>query len=151
MSTGANTNTLRAVLEELLECAQALKETLLAERTALAEHNLNTLNQHSDAKKDLLLRLEALELQRRQQLNHMGLDHAQDPIVPGLESLWQAVLETLRGCQEANEVNGAMVRIHQNHTQRALDLLAGRDTRQSVYDEDGLPAASIPPGEIAKA
>lgn len=151
MNTGAKSHNLRAVLEELLECSQALREALLAERTALAEHNLDTLNQHSDAKKELLLRLEALELQRRQHLNHVGLDHTQDPIVPGLESLWQAVLDTLRGCQEANEVNGTMVRIHQNHTQRALDLLAGRDTRQSVYSEDGLPAAPVPPGEIAKA
>ncbi len=151
MSEGAHPQSLRAVLEALLQCSRALKDTLLAERAALADHNLNTLTQHSEAKKDLLIRLEALELQRRQQLKGLGLDFAQDPIVPGLEALWQSVLESLRECQEANEVNGAMVRTHQNHTQRALDLLAGRDARQSVYSADGLPATPGLHGEIAKA
>lgn len=151
MTTGAHTQSLRAVLEELLECTRNLHNTLLAERTALAEHNLSTLNAHTDNKKDHLLRLEALEIQRRSLLNSLGFDPNTDAIVPELESLWQKVLEALRNCQEANEVNGAIVRTHQAQTQRALDLLAGRDGQQSVYEANGMPANRLSSGEIAKA
>jgi flagella synthesis protein FlgN len=147
---------LRHVLEELLECSIRLQDTLIAERDALTQHNLNTLNAHTEAKKDLLVRLEALEVQRRAQLKQLGFDPNQDAIVPELSSLWQQVLEALRGCQEANEVNGAIVRTHQTQTQRALDLLAGRDSDQTLYEASGyqetrVPAARANSGEISKA
>ncbi|MGE0623954.1 MAG: flagella synthesis protein FlgN [Pseudomonadales bacterium] len=151
MNEGAHAQSLRAVLQELLTCAQALEKTLLAERTALSEHNLNTLNRHTEAKKDHLLRLEALELQRRQLLNSLGVSPGQDLILPGLDALWQAVRTALRACQEANEVNGAIVRTHHRQTQRALDLLAGRDGAESVYAANGLPASRSLSEEIAKA
>ena len=147
---------LRHVLEELLECSTRLQDALIAERDALTQHNLNTLNAHTEAKKDLLIRLEALEVQRRAQLIQLGFDPSQDAIVPELESLWQQVLEALRGCQEANEVNGAIVRTHQTQTQRALDLLAGRDSDQTLYEASGyqqtrVQAARANSGEISKA
>lgn len=151
MTEGAQAQSLRAVLQELLSCARALNETLLAERTALSEHNLNTLNRHTEAKKDHLLRLEALELQRRQLHNTLGVEPDRELIVPGLDALWEAVRTTLRACQEANEVNGAIVRSHHRQTQRALDLLAGRDGATSIYAADGLPASRTLSEEIAKA
>lgn len=151
MNPRATAQSLRAVLEELLSCTRNLHTTLLAERDALTEHNLNSLNSHTDAKKDYLVRIEALEVQRRQLLNTLGFDPSQDAIVPELESLWESVLGELRRCQEANEVNGAIVRTHQTQTQRTLDLLAGRDGGQTVYEADGLPAARLNSGEIAKA
>ena len=147
---------LRHVLEELLECCTRLQDTLIAERDALTQHNLNTLNAHTEAKKELLIRLEALEVQRRAQLNQLGFESSQDAIVPELSSLWQQVLEVLRGCQEAHEVNGAIVRTHQTQTQRALDLLAGRDSNQTLYEASGyqetrVKAARADSGEISKA
>lgn len=151
MAASADLQSLRTVLEELLACSRALKETLTLEREALTEHNLSSLNQHTETKKSQLVTLEALELKRRQLLKHMGFDPLADVIVPGLEGLWQEVLAALRACQEDNEVNGAIVRTHQTQTQRALDLLAGRDTRQDVYAADGLPAARLRSDEIAKA
>jgi flagella synthesis protein FlgN len=151
MSQGAPLQPLRDVLEELLDCSTRLQETLLAEREALTQHNLNTLNAHTEAKKDLLVHLEALEVQRRTQMNQLGFDPSQEAIVPELESLWQKVLEALRGCQEANEVNGAIVRTHQSQTQRALDLLAGRDSDQTLYEASGYHAARLNSGEISKA
>lgn len=151
MSQGASLQPLRDVLEELLECSTRLQQTLLAERTALTQHNLNTLNAHTEAKKDLLVHLEALEVRRRAQLNQLGFDPGQDAIVPELESLWQQVLEALRTCQEANEVNGAIVRTHQTQTQRALDLLAGRDSGQTLYEASGYQAGRLNSGKISKA
>ena len=66
------------------------------------------------------------------------------------------MLEALRNCQEANEVNGAIVRTHQTQTQRALDLLAGRDSGQTLYEASGyetgrVQAARANSGEISKA
>lgn len=151
MTAGAQTQPLRAVLDELLDCTRILHSTLLAEREALTEHNLNSVNAHTESKKETLMRLEALEVRRRQLLNALGFDPDQDAIVPELETLWETVLEALRGCQEANEVNGAIVRTHQTQTQRALDLLAGRDGSQTVYESDGMPASRLNSGEIAKA
>ncbi len=151
MSQGAPLQPLRDVLEELLECSRQLQETLLAERDALTQHNLNTLNAHTDAKKDLLVHLEALEVRRRAQMNQLGFDPAQETIVPELEALWQQVLEALRQCQEANEVNGAILRTHQTQTQRALDLLAGRDSDQTLYEASGYHAGRLKSGEISKA
>ena len=150
MAAGEQITSLRAVLDDLLHCTRALHQTLIAERDSLTEHNLNTLNAHSEEKKDLLVRLEALEVQRRQMLNTMGFEATQEAIVPELEALWLTILEELRHCQDANEVNGAIVRTHHTQTQRALDLLAGRDS-QTVYDADGLPAARSRSEEIAKA
>ena len=151
MSQGAPLQPLRDVLEELLECSARLKTTLLAEREALTQHNLNTLNTHTEVKKDLLVRLEALEVRRRAQMNQLGFDPGQEAIVPELESLWQQVLSALRDCQEANEVNGAIVRTHQTQTQRALDLLAGRDSAQTLYEANGYQAGRLNSGEISKA
>jgi len=151
MSQGAPLQPLRDVLEELLDCSTRLQQTLLAEREALTRHNLNTLNAHTEAKKELLVHLEALELQRRTQMNQLGFDPSQDAIVPELESLWQQVLAALRNCQEANEVNGAILRTHQTQTQRALDLLAGRDSDQTLYEASGYQATRLKPGEISKA
>lgn len=151
MSQGAPLQPLRDVLEELLECSARLKATLLAEREALTQHNLNTLNAHTEVKKDLLVRLEALEVRRRAQMNQLGFDPSQETIVPELESLWQQVLNALRDCQEANEVNGAIVRTHQTQTQRALDLLAGRDSAQTLYEANGYQAGRLKSGEISKA
>ena len=142
---------LRHILNDLLDCSRSLQRTLLAERDSLTEHNLNTLNRHAEEKKDTLVHLEALEVQRRQILNGLGLDTKHESIVPELEDLWQLVLEALRDCQDANEVNGAIVRTHHAQTQRALDLLAGRDSRQTVYQSDGLSSASARSEEIAKA
>lgn len=143
-------STLRDVLNDLLTCSRALHETLNAERDALSEHNLNSLNQHTEVKKELLLRLEALEVQRRQILNNSGLDPSQDLIVPELDSLWQVILTELRECQDANEINGSILRTHHTQTQHALDLLAGRDRRELVYQADGLPAVRTGSDEIAK-
>ncbi len=151
MNPGARLQPLRAVIEELLDCAERLHQTLLDEREALTRHNLNTLNAHTEEKKDLLLHLEALEMQRRAQLNQLGFDAAQDALVPELETLWQRVLDALRRAQEANEVNGAIVRTHQTQTQRALDLLAGRDGEQTLYQADGYQSSRLKSGEIAKA
>ena len=151
MTQGAPLQPLRDVLEELLDCSSQLQDTLLAERESLTQHNLNTLNAQTQAKKDLLVRLEALEVQRRTQLNQLGFDPSQEAIVPELEALWQRVLEALRNCQEANEVNGAIVRTHQTQTQRALDLLAGRDSDQTLYERSGYQAARLNSGEISKA
>ena len=82
MSQGASLQPLRDVLEELLDCSTRLHDTLLAERESLTQHNLNTLNAHTEAKKDLLLRLEALEVQRRAQLNQLGFDPGEEqPVV----------------------------------------------------------------------
>lgn len=151
MNQGAPLQPLRDVLEELLECSTRLQETLLAERAALTQHNLNTLNAHTEAKKDQLVHLEALEVQRRAQMNQLGFDPSQEAIVPELESLWQQVLHALRNCQEANEVNGAILRTHQTQTQRALDLLAGRDSDQTLYEASGYQAGRLKSGEISKA
>lgn len=148
-------STLRDVLDDLLNCSRALHETLDAERDALTEHNLNSLNQHTEVKKELLIRLEALEVQRRQILNNsaVGLPskQGQDLIIPELEALWQVILTELRECQDANEINGSILRTHHSQTQHALDLLAGRDRREMIYEADGLPAARADSGEIAKA
>lgn len=151
MSHGAPLQPLREILEELLDCSTRLQKTLLAEREALTQHNLNTLNAHTEAKKDLLVHLEALEVGRRAQMNQLGFDPSQEAIVPELESLWQTVLEALRECQEANEVNGAIVRTHQTQTQRALDLLAGRDSDQTLYESSGYQSGRLKSGEISKA
>ena len=151
MASGADVQSLRTVLEELLVSSRALQDTLIQEREALTEHNLSSLNQHTETKKNQLVTLEALELKRRQLLKELGFDPMTDVIVPELEALWQEVLTALRACQEGNEVNGAIVRTHQTQTQRALDLLAGRDTRQNVYAADGLPASRLRSDEIAKA
>jgi len=151
MSQGAHLEPLRAIIEQLLDCSQRLHQTLLDEREALTQHNLNTLNAHTEAKKELLVQLEALEMQRRTQLKHLGFEPNQDAIVPELEGLWQSVMDVLKGCQEANEVNGAIVRTHQTQTQRALDLLAGRDDNQTLYEADGYQSSRLNSGEIAKA
>lgn len=144
-------SSLRELLNALLSCSRALNHTLTAEREALSRHNLNSLNQHTEAKKELLLRLEAMEVRRRQILNDVGLDPGGDLPVPELDALWQSIIDELRACQEANEINGSILRRHQAQTERALDLLAGRDRREGVYRADGQPATRSESAEIAKA
>lgn len=150
--TDADPNhTLRSLLDELLICTGSLRQILTAERRALADHRVNALNDHTEAKQECLAQLEALEVRRRALLQGMGLDPAQELILPELDALWQVILAELRECQDANEVNGAIVRAHQVQTQHTLDLLTGRDGRQTGYDAHGQPTGGHGSEEIARA
>ncbi len=142
---------IESLLRSLLESSRALKDTLAKEHEALLSANLSTLSTHSERKKNQLIELEALELNRRRYLEVNDWESIEASGSQPLVDLWSQVLEELRACQEANEINGAIVRAHQARTQKALDLLAGRGLTPAEYSPDGLADAKYLSEEIARA
>ena len=142
---------LQAVLEDQLETSRALREILTMEQRAIADRDYDALNQCGEDKQTQLMRLESLEVERRQFFEAMNVDVKSDPEDAVLADLWHSVLDMLAGCQKANEVNGAMVRTQSTQIQRALDLLAGREGPNAVYEANGMATTGSSPRTIAKA
>ena len=130
---------LREVLAGQLNAAHELARLLDREASAIRERDAQALNEITPEKLQQLQGLEALEAER----NH--LDSFQQPSAadsPETSRLWQQVLDVIRVCDRKNQLNGAMLSLRQEHTQRALDLLADRDSTELVYSPDGSTTTS---------
>ncbi len=142
---------IQAVLEDQLATSRTLHEILGLEQRAIAERDYDAMHQCGEDKQTQLVRLESLEIERRQLFDAMGLDDKTELEDPVLTELWHNVLDMLATCQKANEVNGAIVRTQRAQIQRALDLLAGSEGPNAVYAANGMAARRSQPRTIAKA
>ena len=126
---------LHDVLAGQLNAAQELARLLDREAAAIRDRDAEALAEIAPEKLKQVQGLEALETQRNQ------FETDQVYLAPHSNSetgrLWQQVLEVIQVCDRKNQVNGAMLSLRQEHIQRALDLLADRDSAQIVYAPDG--------------
>jgi len=97
--------------------------TLLAilktERKTLNSRYMEALSRSGDLKHRCLAELDALDADRRQLSELVGL---------------------LEQCRVLNEANGRLVALQRQHVQRALPVLRGADPETQLYGPDGNPA-----------
>ena len=149
---------LTALLDEAGDAAARLQEALAAERQALTDRNTETLAAAGELKLAQLTRLQAFEAQRQRLVAEVELDEnpSFDAVLewcddPALTERWETVRDQVRNCQEANDVNGALVRRQRDLVQRTLDVLDGGVTSDPLYDPNGTTHRHTTGRAIAKA
>ena len=142
---------LRTVLLELHAACERLLQILQAETEAISKRDLSALTSCGENKQAQLQAVEALETQRRQALLQLGWQDGAEFPDASLNELWQAVLQQLQQCQNANEVNGALLRNQQDLVQKTLDIMSGGNGPATLYQADGTATRSASKLPIAKA
>lgn len=122
-------------LEKQLQAAHDLARILDRECTAIKDRDADALNEIAPIKLDGLTRLEALE---RVRLEFLQESEGEKNVPEGFERRWQQVIDVVRVCERKNQLNGAMLALRQAHVQRAMDLIADRDSSAVTYSPDGL-------------
>jgi flagella synthesis protein FlgN len=134
----------RAVYAEMASSVDALRGTLDAEREALDQLDPVALDAATSAKARLLLRLEALEAERRQ------LD---DFAAPRESSgTWQRIRSQLEDCRRMNETNGSIVEHQLRGVRRGIGILRGAgEAPPLLYVPGGHADAPVLPHSLSKA
>ena len=132
-------DSLIAVLNEQIRCAEAMLGTLGRENRALIDGDAESLNAAGADKARLVEALEALETERR------GLMDAIDAAVtaaagaggaPQSTAEWQTLLGLIAACKQQNQRNGALVKARSEQVRMAIDALRGAEPQ--IYDPHGL-------------
>ena len=151
MSTNEHLTSLRATLQNLSGACDLLHATLTAEKQAISSRDLTALARCGEEKQAQLQEVESLETQRTKLIESLGWNERERYPNEQLAQAWQEVLTRLQACQDANEVNGAILRNQQQQIQKTLDIVAGKDAPSSTYQADGTATHRANNSPIAKA
>ena len=130
----SSTNTLKTIdqiLREQIDAATTLVRVLDREAAAIKARDAEALTALAPEKLEGLQRLEALEQSKEQTTSNAASGSASD------NKLWEHMLQIVGECSRKNQLNGVMLSLRQEHIQRAMDLIANRDTAAMVYAPDG--------------
>ena len=137
---------MRPLLEEALGAGQHLLTILDDERRALGAGDNDAMERTGADKQASLTRLEDLERRRANicrehgkavEAKHMG-DHTREADPTGqLADEWETLRSIMRQCQDANNINGHVLRLRRQHVARALAVLRGEDPGERLYGPHG--------------
>lgn len=125
-----------AVLQEQIECAKAMLETLGREHEALRNGDAILLDATGATKAQLVAALEGLEQQRRSLADTIAAGAAQAADDNERPREWRRLLELITECKQQNERNGTLVRARSEQVRGALRVLRG--TEPDVYGRSGI-------------
>ena len=140
---------------ELRHEAQAVTdfiETLGHEQRALAEHRVDALNELAAEKAARLTALSGFAARRSSQLKAAGYKQDAEGMRAWLATLadfprvafeWGRVNELMRQARGENEINGWLIAITLQRTQRQLAFLNSAASNEPVYCADGLARPSV--------
>jgi flagellar biosynthesis/type III secretory pathway chaperone len=132
------TQSLIAVLNEQIRCAEDMLRALGDENRALLDGDPETLNQAGADKARLVAALEALETERRSLASAIEthVTHAAvEPSAP--DASWRTLLTLVAECKAQNLRNGALVKARSEQVRIALKALRG-SAEPGCYDPNGL-------------
>lgn len=129
-------DSLIAVLNEQIRCAEAMLSTLGRENHALVDGDAELLNAAGADKARLVETLEALEVERRTLSDAIGASLARAGSDSTETTPWRTLLELIAACKRENQRNGALVKARSEQVRTALKLLRGSEPE--FYDESGL-------------
>jgi flagellar biosynthesis protein FlgN len=132
-----------AVMGELASEVDALHASLIEERMALDQADVQALEVAGRTKGDLLDRIEKLDVERRQLSDAAGVDSLGDP-------RWTTTIDRLRECRTLNEVNGRIVGQRMSHVRQALALLSGDAPGGSTYGPNGVSKVKLRSATLAQ-
>ncbi|MDP8984012.1 MAG: flagellar protein FlgN [Pseudomonadota bacterium] len=115
-------HSLADILDREIVVAQALTETLAAERDALTGDSAHALRRKAADKVRLLGNIEALEAERRALWESPSAEGGPGSVVA---DRWRKLMELVAACRSANEVNGHIIHIRQNQIRQLFDIVRG--------------------------
>ncbi len=150
MHYSGRTGFLFQLLDQQLECATLLLETLGHEATALARNNLAALEIAVAEKHRHLERLDVLSRRCDTLLNpdktpagrqdmELFLQRRPDS---RLEDVWRNLRGIIVQCQLQNQINGGLIEQNRQRVRRALNLLTGQDAEDATYRQNGAVEAA---------
>ncbi len=151
---------IRRLLSEQLEGTRRLNDLLEEEHAALARLESATVEKLAAEKQH---ELEALEIRERERLrllaaagyapDQAGMTaflHGHDPHGE-LTRQWEALLEEVRRCRQANRRNGGILELSRVRIQQALEILRGQLPAAGGYGPKGKSIGYPSRRTIAKA
>lgn len=141
---------LLGLLEQQIATTTTLLGLLKTERETLNTRDIEALSRNGDMKHRCLAELDALDADRRQLSELIGLPADRIGFDDFLNTLderdplrirWQRLVGLLEQCRELNEANGRLVALQRYHVQQALTVLRGADPAAMLYGPDGSPAS----------
>lgn len=137
---------LEIMQREMEHCTQLL-QVLHREHTAVTNNTPDLLEQAAQEKLHWLQQVEALAGRRAEALR-VASDLSTHPDVV---ARWQQVQRIMLECQRQNQINGSVIELSSRHTLRALSLLRGQSTDQTVYSATGATFGPLTPHMLATA
>jgi flagellar biosynthesis/type III secretory pathway chaperone len=140
-----------AVLNEQIRCAEQMLRALGEENRALLEGDAELLNQAGADKARLVAALEGLETERRSLASAIETHVTQAAIEPSApDASWRTLLTLVAECKAQNQRNGALVKARSEQVRIALQALRGSPD-PACYDPSGLAAAAKSPRRLGSA
>lgn len=150
---------LAKLMDQEIEAAQALLDTLQAESEALGR-DPEALEQAALRKQSLVTGMESLHQKRCTLLQSAGCA----PTRSGLEDFlarfdlggrlqqrWQRLLDLTHRCRDVNLSNGAAVEMSRLHLRQALAIIHGQSPQTVTYGASGESQATATGRVLAKA
>lgn len=130
-------DSLSAVLNEQIRCAESMLDVLERENQALVANDPDLLTATGADKARLVEALEKLEVERRGLAEAFGAAAASIAAGDGPQSSpeWQKLLGLVATCKERNQRNGALVKARSDQVRAALKVLRGSEP--GVYAASG--------------
>jgi flagellar biosynthesis/type III secretory pathway chaperone len=140
-----------AVLQEQIDCAEAMLETLGRENQALVRGDAEQLNAAGAAKAQLVETLETLERQRLSLAEAVTASVARAGSRMGAATSpeWRRLLDLIGECKQQNERNGALVKARSEQVRTALRALRG--TEPDLYGRSGHAPATADARSLGSA
>jgi flagellar biosynthesis/type III secretory pathway chaperone len=122
---------LEDLLDREIDLAGRLAATLAAERAELTGPSADAVAHRAAEKMDLIKTLEGLEVLRRALAAATGeaVQASREAPLPGAAATvadrWRTLLESMRKCRTANEVNGYIINLRRGQIQQLLGIVRG--------------------------
>lgn len=141
---------LARLLDEQIEAMQAVRDSLEAERQALAARDGEALLKAVNGKAASLASADTVEGRRQALLDRLGI--ADRPgrgrgfsADTGISQRWQQVLALTQQCRALNDANGQMIRGQRRRVEGTLRILRGEPVAPAEYGPAGESRARSAP------
>jgi flagellar biosynthesis protein FlgN len=130
-------DSLSAVLNEQIRCAESMLDVLERENQALVANDADLLTTTGADKARLVDALEKLEIERRDLTQAFGAAAASIAGGTGPQSSpeWQELIALVATCKERNQRNGALVKARSDQVRALLNSL--RSSEPAMYAASG--------------
>ncbi|MCU7940330.1 MAG: flagellar protein FlgN [gamma proteobacterium symbiont of Bathyaustriella thionipta] len=128
-------STLKNILVQEQHCLDLIIQLLKTENQAIVDRDIKSMGHLLDKKLPLLSKLGQLDKQR-QQFFEQQTGHAYHPNAfsrfieqypsEDIQIIWHTIKEKLPECKTQNELNGRIINIKKNNTEKILQILLGR-------------------------
>jgi flagellar biosynthesis protein FlgN len=136
---------LKRTLEQECATAQLLLETLEQEQAALASNDIEKLTALTPRKSELSAKLEQQYSEHSRLLPAAStsadlekyINHFEAPLQQELRQLLSKLKSILPACKRQNDINGTVLNVNLQNSQRISQILRGQDSRNVTYDQSG--------------